>query len=195
MEYAVHKLTYSEGRAYRYQVVDEAGRVQYLAEPTGLFLPDPTRQVTLFDAEGRALARLDPTPTPPWRWTRVYHLRLEGEEGVWATLEERWTLVDRILLRLPTYTVRFGQYVYRARLQRYGEPFGELIEPLPEEREAEPPPSEEEGSEPPGERRVGEILRPSSGANYVIRVEAPSLRQAPLVLIALMALIDLHRHE
>ncbi len=196
MEYAIHKLTFSEGRAYRYQVMDREGEVRYLAEPTGLHLPIPTRQITLFDADHQPLARLEPLAATPWRWTRTYTLVLKGEKEAIATIEERWTLVDRLLLRLPTYTLRIGAYTYTARGRRYGEALYELFE-RPQDGAggegggAERPEggTEERGARP---RKVGEVLHPPVGPNYLILVEVAPLRQSPLALAAFVVLIDLH---
>ncbi|HID88978.1 MAG TPA: hypothetical protein EYH27_06540 [Anaerolineales bacterium] len=195
MEYAVHKLTFSEGRAYRYQVVDREGEVRYLAEPTGLSLPTPTRQITLFDADHRPLARLEPMATSPWLWTRTYALLLEGETESNIAIEERWTLVDRLLLRLPTYTLRIGAYTYTAHGERYGEALYELFEPRTGERERtkEADLPVEEGKPQP--KKIGEILHPPVGPSYLILVEADPLRQAPLALAAFVVLIDLHLHR
>jgi len=192
MDYTIHKLTFSEGRAYRYEMADREGQVRYLAEPTGLTLPNPTRQITLFDADHQPLARLEPVVTSPWRWTRVYALMLEGEESGSVTIEERWTLVDRILLRLPTYTLRIGSHVYTARGQRYGEVFYELFGPRPETPEGTDTASE---PEPAGRERVGEVIRSSVGPNYLISAEAAPLRQAPLALAAFVVLADLHLYR
>jgi hypothetical protein len=175
-------------------VVDREGEVRYLAEPTGLFLPTPTRQITLFDADHQPLARLEPLATSPWRWTRTYALLLEGETESNVAIEERWTLVDRLLLRLPTYTLRVGAYTYTAHGKRYGEALYELFEPQGTERELPEGvdlPVEEEEPQP---RKVGEILHPPVGPNYLILVEADPLRQAPLALAAFVVLVDLHLH-
>ncbi|HHS96849.1 MAG TPA: hypothetical protein ENK08_02975 [Chloroflexi bacterium] len=199
MEYAIHKLTFAEGRAYRYQVVDKEGKVRYIAEPTGLLLPTPTHQVTFFDADHQPLARLEPLATSPWRWTRTFILLLEEETESATAIEERWTLVDRLLLRLPTYTLRVGSYTYAARGRRYGEALYELFEPPPAtepSQEAEEEPSE--GLQAPPEveeippKKVGEVLHPPVGPSYMVLVEAAPLRQAPLVLTAFVVLIDLH---
>ena len=197
MEYAIHKLTFSEGRAYRYQVVDKEGEVRYLAEPTGLSLPTPTRQITLFDADHQPLARLEPLRATPWRWTRSYVLLLEGEAEGAVTIEERWTLVDRLLLRLPSYTLQIGAFTYTAHGKRYGEALYELFEPLPEADQAAGGEPAEEGAAPteverPPLKKVGEVLHPPVGPNYLILVEAGPLRQAPLALTAFVVLIDLH---
>jgi len=206
MIYHIHKLTYSEGRAYRYRVTDEAGEVRYIAEPTGAFLPVPTRLVTLFDAGHRSVGRIEPAPPSPWRWVREYTLVLADDQRPYATIEERWTLVDRILLRLPSYLIHIGDHTYIAQGNRHGERFYELFLRLPEEEEPEePPPSDElslgeaaeEIEEDEGLRRgekVGEVLRPPVGPNYIVEVEAAPLRQAPLVLTAVAVLADMHLH-
>jgi hypothetical protein len=63
----IHKQTYTGGRAYRYRVVDEAGRLCCLAEPTGLLLPSPTRLVEFFDSDHGRVGRLQPPQVARWR--------------------------------------------------------------------------------------------------------------------------------
>lgn len=189
MDYLVHKLTFSEGRAYRYRVTDDTGQLQHVAEPTGLSLPEPTQQITLLDPDGAPLARLEPEQASPWRWTRVHTLVLEGEQQGGMRIDERWTLVDRILLRLPTYTLRIGQHEYVARGHRYGEVFYEIHEAQPSPP-AEGTPGDADQQVPPG--KVGEIRRRETGPQYAVQIKPSRLQEAPLLLSALVILADLH---
>ena len=52
----------------------------------------------------------------------------------------------------------------------------------------------EEETEPERER-VGQIECPTAGPSYIVETEAEPLRQTPLVLAALVALIDMERHS
>lgn len=225
MNYEIHKSTYSGGVAYRYRIADEGGTTRYEAEPTGLSLPTPTRLVTFLDADSNPVGRLEPTSTSMWSWVREYSLLLGEDEEPRARIEEKWSLVDRILLRLPCYKITVGDRCYVARGTRHGELFYEIFFP-PVESEVEEPdePEElvelgeleqqeekeeiavelsveeipeqlEEGESFRWGEKVGEIRRPSAGASYVIEVEEASLRQAPLPLAALTILTDLHLQE
>ncbi|MGD1995925.1 MAG: hypothetical protein PVH62_04035 [Anaerolineae bacterium] len=202
MSYEIHKLTYSEGRPYRYRITDAAGDVCYEAEPTGIFLPDPNRLVTLLDTEQHPVGRIEPSPSPPWQWTREFKLLVGEEEELCAMIEERWTLVNRILLQLPSYSIQIGDQEYTARGTRYGERFYEVFQPPTEEESIEDEElSEEEIPEKLASQarsrwgeKVGEVLRPPAGANYVVKAEGAALRQAPLVLAALAILADMHLH-
>ncbi|HIE38322.1 MAG TPA: hypothetical protein EYH30_08985 [Anaerolineales bacterium] len=210
MRYRIYKQTYSERQAYRYQVMDETDQVCCLVEPTGLFLPHPTRLITLFDADHNPIGRIEPPPASPWQLGGAYTLFLDDQEEPLAVIEERWNLVDLILLRLPHYLVRQGEETYVARGSRYGERVYEIFLPPQEEEE-----EGEEGSERPEEevvvelgdeemrealartRRhrwgepVGEILRPARGASYVVEAPDLPLRHAVLVLAGLVVIVDM----
>jgi len=212
MSYAIHKQTYSGGRAYRYRVLDEAGNVRYLAEPTGLLRPTPTRLVEFFDPDHNRVGRLQPPEEAWWRHTKRYQVFMGDEtEQPYAEIRECVRLVDLLLLRLPYYEVQLGRYDYVALGSRYGgrfyeifrlhggmaeevaeEPVGEVgvnkaVEQSQETRaqsKRAPHPSETRSS-------VGQIQRPPSGPSYVIETDAAPLRQALTVLVALVILIDL----
>lgn len=222
--WTVRKMTYSDGRAYQYHISDEAGELRYVAKPTGLLLPIPTRLVEFFDTDRNPSGRLQPQDVAPWLRATHYELLVgEDEEEPIAVIQERWRLVDILLLRLPRYDVQFGENRYVIRGSRYGSHFygifrlGEEIveeEPeeirdigldldLPEETEVEETEEaedageeaedgEEEEEEPKfREEKVGEIQRPTAGASYVVETDAVPLRQAPLLLASLVALIDM----
>jgi hypothetical protein len=224
MNYEIHKSTYAEGLAYRYRITDEAGTTQYEAEPTGLSLPTPSRLTAFTDADSNPIGRLEPSSSSIWSWVKEFSLLLGEDEEPRARIQEKWSLVDRILLRLPCYKIWVGERFYVARGTRHGELFYEIffppVEPKVEEPEEEeitleePQAQEDEEEEKAveltveeiperleeGERfrwgeKVGEIRRPSAGASYIIEVEEASLRQAPLPLAALAILADLHMQE
>jgi hypothetical protein len=177
--------------------------------------------VAFLDADSNPVGRLEPASSSIWSWVKGYSLMLGEDEEPQARIEEKWSLVDRILLRLPCYKIWVGERFYVARGTRHGELFYEIFYPPFEPKVEEPeepvelePPEQEEEKEKEveltveeipeqleeGERfrwgeKVGEIRRPSAGASYVIEVEEASLRQAPLPLAALAILADLHLQE
>jgi hypothetical protein len=219
--YTVHKLTYSDGRAYRYHVSDDADNVRYVAERTGMQLPSPTRLVEFFDPEHNPSGRLQPPATVPWlRGTRYEIFVGEETEEPYAVIQERWGLVDILLLRLPHYEIEFGKHRYIVRGSRYGARLYGIFRPPEKEEEetdagkeeleikaAEPteeaeeyPTDNETGEDGAGDEekkfkgvKVGEIRRPAAGPSYIIEVEAAPLRQALLVLAALAILIDMEQ--
>lgn len=132
----IHKMTFSEGRAYRYHISDRDGNPLYVAEPTGLLLPSPRRLVEFFDPEHQPTARLEPPETAPWLRATHYDLFVSGAEEPEAVIREQWRLVDILLLRLPCYTVQLGEHRYVARGSRYREHFYEIFL-APEEPEEE----------------------------------------------------------
>lgn len=135
----IHKMTFSEGRAYRYHISGQAGNLLYVAEPTGLLLPSPTRLVEFFDPAHNLAARLETPETPPWLRATRYELFVGEAEEPEAVIREQWRLVDILLLRLPRYVVQLGEHRYIAKGSRYGEHFYELfLAPGESEAAAEP---------------------------------------------------------
>ncbi|MFQ6100042.1 MAG: hypothetical protein ACE5OS_02250 [Anaerolineae bacterium] len=213
MSYTIHKLTYADGRAYRYHISDEAGNLRYVAERTGMLLPSPTRLVEFFDPDHNPSGRLQPPEVAPWLRGKRYEVFVNkgGEEAEepYAVIKETWRLVDILLLRLPRYEVQLGEHCYIVRGSRYGEHFYEIFRPCEEEEgideervdekmeqgedeQAEAGEGEEEPE--PKEMKVGQIQRPTVGPSYTVESDAAPLRQALLVLAALVILIDMELH-
>lgn len=210
MRTAIHKQTYSGGWAYRYRVLDEAGQLCCVAEPTGLLLPTPTRLVEFFDADHELVGRLQPSDVASWRRVKRYELFVAEEaEEPCAVIREWSRLVDVLLLRLARYEVQLGRDCYVIRGSRYGERFYEIFrarggeaEEVDEGQVDEVRVDEgvEQGEEAeaagrraakPREARVGQIQRPAAGPSYVVETDAAPLCRAPTVLIAVVILIDL----
>lgn len=123
----IHKMTFSEGRAYRYHISDRDGNLLYVAEPTGLLLPSPRRLIEFFAPDHRPAARLEPPETAPWLRATYYELFVGKAKKPEALIYEEWRPVDMLLLRLPRYTVQLGEHRYIARGSRYGEHFYEIF--------------------------------------------------------------------
>jgi hypothetical protein len=202
---AIYKQTYSGGRAYRYRVLDEAGQLCCVAEPTGLQLPTPTRLVEFFDSEHELVGRLQPTDVALWRRVKRYELFVGGgSEEPCAVIREWSRLVDVLLLRLPRYEVQLGRTLYVVRGSRYGERFYEIFRAreggAEEVDEGQVDEGVEQGEEAeaagrraskPREARVGQIQRPTAGPSYVVETDVAPLRQVLIALAALVILIDL----
>ena len=206
MRSAIHKQTYADGRAYRYHILDETGTLQFIAEPTGLLLPTPTRLVEFFDPEHHLVGRLRPPAVAPWRRGTRYEISVGDPEEPCAVIQEQWRLVDMLLLRPPRYQVQVGEQQYVARGRRYGDPYYEILlageeegneEGVDEERVDEG--GANEARERARGRKVGHIQRPAAGPNYVVETIAAPLLEAPdelvcIVLAALVVLIDVERY-
>jgi len=195
MSYAIHKQTYADGQAYRYHISDEAGHLCYIAKPTGMLLPSPTRLVEFFDLDHNLAGRFQPRAVAPWWREKRYDVFVGKETGEpHAVIREQWRLVDILLLRLPRYEVQLGKYYYTARGSRYGEHFYEIFRPCGEEGTNKERVDEEMGEgekgHEPEEIKVGQIQHPTSGPSYIVETDAAPLRQSPLVLAALAILID-----
>lgn len=210
----VYKELFSERLAYRYRVTDEAGEVRYIVEPTGLFLPNPSRLITLFDADHRPVGRIDPPETSYWSLGGTYRVFLEGQEKPALVVTEQWEMVDLLLLRLPRYVFTWENARYIARGSQYGERYYEIFL-YPSESELRPMEGVEEGApvaispvdldvgplqeiaEQEAGRwgeAVGAILRPIRGPNYLVEGKA-GLATAYLPLTVLVVLADVHRME
>lgn len=208
----VYKETFSELQVYRYRVTDEANRTLYLVEPTGLFLPNPTLEITVWDADRTPIGRIEPPDPSQWPWGGTYTVVLEGQEAPLVIIQEQWEMVDLLLLRLPRYLFRWEGQSYIARGHRFGEQFYHIF--------PSPPPSGETGQEVPGgvpadaaeldlekleevaEQEIskwgepaGVIRRPVRGPHYQAEAWAPPLQKAHLLLTALVVLADLHLQE
>lgn len=205
----VYKESFSEHQVYRYRIADEADRMLYLAEPTGFFLPNPTRQITLFSPDREPVGRVEPPDPSRWPWGGEYTVVLEGQESSPTVVTERWELVDMLLLRLPRYFFQWEGTSYIARGSRFGERFYEIFPCSLKNGEAEGP-EDENGAigvaeldlarlEEVAEREeclwgepVGAIRRPSRGPHYQVEVLTSHLQGAPLLLTVLVILADLH---
>lgn len=203
MGYVIDKLTYSDGRAYRYNILDEDGELRYVAERTGMLLPTPTTLVEFFDPDHNPSGRLQPPDVAPWRRAARYEVFI-GEQLLepHVVIRERWRLVDILLLRLPRYEIELGRCRYGARGSRYGTYLYEILRARAEGEwvEEEMGEDEEEMQAHGGESRsrevkVGQIQRPTAGPSYVVETIATPLRQAVLVLASLVILIDMEMHS
>jgi len=130
----IHKLTYADGRAYRYLISDANRQLCYMAKRTGLLLPGQTRLVEFFDTQENLVGRLSPPEVAPWLRAEDYQVYIGGEaEEPSAIIHERWRLVDILLLRLPRYEIQLGEHRYVAEGNRYGPGRFYGIFPLEEE--------------------------------------------------------------
>ena len=246
--FAIHKLTYADGRAYGYVISDDAQEIRYVGKRTGLNLPAQTRLIELFDIENQLVGRLQPPDVAPWLRAKRYEVYVSEEaEEPHAVIREHWRLVDILLLRLPSYDVQIGDNHFVAQGSRYSDDLYGLflsteeareeaekeenveeftgfapddivddpsLEQQSEAEEAEEPkepepedwgefedaelelPEEAELAEEeiPPEMQVGAILRSTAGPSYIVETDAEPLRETPLVMAALVALIDMEQH-
>ncbi|RLD00313.1 MAG: hypothetical protein DRI77_00815 [Chloroflexi bacterium] len=201
MSYTIRKLTYSDGRAFRYHISDDVGNLRYIAERTGMFLPSPTYLLEFFDPDHNLSGRLQPPDVAPWQRGKHYEVFVGAAEEPYAAIQETWRLVDILLLRLPRYEVQLGAYRYIVQGSRYGGHFYEIFRPREKKETNEEQVDEgagedgEEETRAKGEMKVGQIQRPTVGFSYIVESDAAPLRQAPLVLASLVILIDMEMHS
>ena len=210
MRYGINRLAFSVERAYRYHVTDEAGELIFEARRVSPWLPFPTRRVVFFSPEGQPVAEIEPPLMGLWRRGTTYTLRrmaarpeagdefpaeeeMSLEEAALAleavvqaqeemtpgevlgTVEVVWTVLDQVLLHAPRYRVRIGEHVYLAQGSRYGHTFYEIMDARGEV--------------------VGRVERPLMGANYLVEAEAGPLLEQPLLLPALVIILDMELEE
>jgi hypothetical protein len=241
--FAIHKLTYADGRAYGYVVSDDAQEIRFVGKRTGLNLPAQTRLVEFFDIENKLVGRLQPPDVAPWLRAKQYEIYVSEEaEEPHAVIREQWRLVDILLLHLPRYEVQIGENHFVAQGSRYSEDLYGLFLAAEEdeaeqetveeftgfqpddilalsEAESEPEETEETGEveaedwgefeggelelpeEVEGEEtdarpetQVGSIQRSTAGPSYIVETDAEPLLETPLVMAALVALIDMEQH-
>jgi hypothetical protein len=170
--YSIQRETLSTDRPIRYTVTDEAGEVLYTVERTNELLDLNQQRARILDRTGNPIAQLvPPEERNLWRATSTYQITMTDEEKAHFTIEQTYSLVDRILLRLPHYKLRGGGARYQARGSRHGEHFYELF-----------------GAKG---KFLGQIVRPSHGPSYLIEGEPSPLMQMPLLLATLTIVIDL----
>lgn len=207
----VYKETFSERQVYRYRITGEDDRPLYRVEPAGLFLSHPTRQVTLLDADGLPIGRIEPPEASRWPWGGDYTVTLEGRDIPLVVITEQWELVDLLLLRLPRYLFRWDESPYIARGNRFGERFYEIFPYQPDAGEVIPvntggdilpedlDPARLQEMAGQEVRRwgepVGAIWRPLRGPHYLADAWGPPLQGATLLLTVLAVLADLHLQE
>ncbi|MCD6344353.1 MAG: hypothetical protein J7M17_01935 [Anaerolineae bacterium] len=177
----LHRDAFSEVYTYRYRLTDPGGNL--LLEVTWPALGVSERPATLFfnAADGQRLAHLDWEDRGWWLSDR-FQLFLEGQKNPLAVVEEHWRIVDRILLHLPRYYVNLADG-NRLEVQgnRYSQRFYEIFV-LPAQSELE---EEETGV------WLGEIIHPPAGPTYILRTESPLLTTIPLLLVAIVTIVDL----
>ncbi len=171
--YSVQRETLSPGRPIRYQLMDDSGRTLFTAERTETeehFNLD--QNIRLLDSAGELIARLvPPLDRNLWGSIDTYKLVMKDETEARFTIEQTYSLADRLLLRLPSYKLRASGARYRARGSRHGEHFFELFDSK--------------------NHYLGQIERNLHGPTFMIEGEPSPLMQLPLLLAALVVVIDL----
>ncbi|MGC9356491.1 MAG: hypothetical protein ACP5GX_01415 [Anaerolineae bacterium] len=181
MTYHLHRDAFSEVYTYRYRLTDPEGNLQLAVTwpATGAALqPD---RIFFEDAEGNRLAHLDWEDRSWWLGDR-FHLFIGEAASAAVVIREHWNIVDRLLLHLPRYRIELSDgNLLEARGSRYGESFYEIFVLPADEKEL----SEEAGV------WLGEVTHPPSGPTYIVRTESPLLTRAPLLMVAVVVVVDL----
>ncbi len=182
MIYHLYRDAFSEVYTYRYRLTDSNGKLLLSAA----WLPpgegNQPERIFFRDGEGRRLAHLDWLPRQWWQGDR-FLLYLEGKDDPLLIIEEWWSMVDRLLLKMPRYRLRLPDgNLLEARGSRYSEHFYELFV-LPADREHGE--SDETGT------WLGEVVHPPVGPTYILKTISPILTKAPLLLVALVIVVDM----
>ncbi len=180
MIYHLYRDAFSEVYTYRYRLTDSNGKLILTATwpPPGEGAQPPR---IFFQQGNRRIAHLDWEDRPWWQRDR-FLLYLEEEAEPILVIEELWDVVDRLLLRIPRYRLRLPDgNVLLARGNRYGERVYEIFV-LPADRKEE---QEDVGT------WLGEVIHPPVGPTYILKTISPLLTQAPLLLVALVIVVDM----
>ena len=182
MIYHLYRDAFSEVYTYRYRLTDSNGKLILAATwlPPGEGIQPP--RIFFRDGKSRRVAHLDWESRPWWQGDR-FLLYLEGNETPILVIEEVWNMVDRLLLKMPRYRLRLPDgNVLEARGNRYSEHFYEIFV-LPADKGAWD--EEESGT------WLGEVVHPPVGPTYILKTISPMLTQAPLLLVALVIVMDM----
>ncbi len=182
MIYHLYRDAFSEVYTYRYRLTDSNGKLILAATwlPPGEGIQPP--RIFFRDGKSRRIAYLDWESRQWWQGDR-FILYLTGNETPILVIEEVWNMVDRLLLKMPRYRLRLPDgNVLEARGNRYSEHFYEIFV-LPADKGTWD--EEESGT------WLGEVVHPPVGPTYILKTISPMLTQAPLLLVALVIVMDM----
>lgn len=128
MSVMIRKESYADGRAFRYQISDDDRDLRYLGDWVGRLLPSATRLVEFYDVDHNLCGRLQPSHAARWRRPTNFEVFVGEDAGdAHAVVQQRWNLVDALLLRLPRYVLRLQQLCFIFQGTRYGQRFYEIF--------------------------------------------------------------------
>ncbi len=180
MIYHFFRDAFSEVYTYRYRLTDP--QEQLIISAT--WSPPPSGSqpevVNFQDASEMRTAVLQWEDRSWWLGDRFQ--LFSAQQQRLALIEEHWNLVDRLMLHLPRYRVVLADgNLLEMRGSRYGETFY-AISVLPADAES---PTEDEGV------WLGDVVHPGTGPTYVLEIESPLLAASPLLVTAMLVVIDL----
>ncbi len=222
MYLGIERLSLHENRPYRYRVYDETGRLLWIGDREEPWRIYHTRRIHFRTPTGEPVARLEPPPDLPWVESTTYQLlRPSADPPSWvplATIVQRYTFLDDLLLHLPGYRLEFGGHTYIAQGSRYGSHLYEILEDEPSAGGMTGL-SEQPGTSVPQMRlrRIlraaavvsaalverayqerlppGEVTHPIQGFSYRVELRSWGLRRHPLLIAALVSLVDMEMAE
>ncbi len=185
MIYHLYRDAFSEVYPYRYRLTDPSGALKLLATWDAAETSQP-ECIHFCRSNNERVGQLHWEDRGWWLGDRYNLFAETREHPQLARIEERWHLVDRLRLQLPRYRIHLMEgNRFEARGRRYGPAFYELFT-LPAARDV----AEESGV------WLGEIVHPVSGPTYQLQTDSPLLTTAPLLLMALVVIVDLWgRHK
>ncbi|MGC9399656.1 MAG: hypothetical protein ACP5HM_11035 [Anaerolineae bacterium] len=189
MIYHLYRDAFSEVYTYRYRLTTEDETPLLQATWPTIHATRQPEQVNFEDAAGQRLAQLQWYDRGWWRGD-LFELR-DVSENLIAAFEERWNIVDRLLLHLPRYRIALPDgNLLETRGSRYAEQFYEIfVLPASSYKETKAittaSVTEEEGV------WLGEILHPPLGPTYIFKTNSPLLTATPTLAMAIMIVIDL----
>lgn len=182
MIYHLYRDAFSEVYTYRYRLTDVEETLVLQATWPSIHATKQPERITFENAEERRFAQLTWQDRSWWRGDRFELHDLKGQRI--SVFEERWNVVDRLLLHLPRYRITLPDgNALETRGSRYGECFYEIfVLPADISREETP---EDAGT------WLGEILHPPVGPTYIFKSNSPLLITIPVLVTAIMIVVDL----
>lgn len=220
MRLGIERLIFHENRPYRYRIYNEGGQLLWIADREEPWRIYHTRRVHFRAPNGDPVGRLEPPPDLPWVEGTTYYLLTPDEElpswSLLASIIQRYTPADDLLQRLPDYELEFAGRLFVARGSRYADRLYEIFEGealreiVPAGRPAQRAESLAQvrlrrilndaerlaqAAEKPARRRrrppPAEVIHPIEGFCYEIGVRSPVLKRYPLLVAALVILVDM----
>lgn len=224
MRLGIERLIFHENRPYRYRIYDGGGDLMWIADREEPWRIYHTRRVHFRTPGGEPVGRLEPPPDLPWVEGTTYYLLTPDEEPpTWSLLgsiTQRYTPADDLAQRLPDYELEFAGRMFTARGSRYADHLYEVFEGEPADEMPRSGPVLERveslaqvrlrrilsgaemlaaATEKPARRRKrfapADVMHPIEGFCYEIGVRSRTLKRYPLMVAALVILVDMEMAE
>jgi hypothetical protein len=224
MRLGIERLIFHENRPYRYRVYNGDGDLLWIADREEPWRIYHTRRIHFRTPAGEPVGRLEPPPDLPWVEGTTYYLLTPDEQppswSLLGSITQRYTPAADLMQRLPDYEMEFSGRYFVARGSRYADHLYEIFEGEPPQALATMGPVAEQveslaqvrlrrilsgaemlaaATEKPARRRKrsarADVAHPIEGFTYEIGVRSRMLGRYPLMVAALVVLVDMEIAE